>query len=266
MMKSRTSTRKTALRRVLPMAAAILVAACASPDMGGNSIVASDNTRAKVANVGFLSEPARLRPAPGGEGFLCWRQADVNWKRFDKIMIERIQVYITPRSAQAPIDPTDLKTLIDYFHGALVQNLKPQAQIVDAPGPGVLRVRLALTSLVPTNAVESLAGTAVPYGFVAEMGSGAATGRPAGSTPYMGQTGLEAQFLDGGTGRVVAECADTEIGLKYAAALNKGAASAAEAWANGYASSFTSWSYAQDAFNKWSAAIARRFGELRAAS
>jgi hypothetical protein len=31
-------------------------------------------------------------------------------------------------------------------------------------------------------------------------------------------------------------------------------------------SSFTSWSYAQDAFNKWSAAFARRFAELRAQS
>ncbi len=181
-------------------------------------------------------------------------------------MIERIQVYITPSSAQSPVDPTDLKTLVDYFHGALVSKLQTQAQIVNAPGPGVLRVRLALTSLIPTNQLKSLAGTAVPYAFVAEMGSGAATGRPAGSTPYMGQTGLQAQFLDGGSGRVLAECADTEIGLKYAADLDKGAAQAAEAWANGYASSFESWTYAQDAFNKWSAAIGRRFGELRSAS
>jgi Protein of unknown function (DUF3313) len=258
---------KSSLSRLaLPVAVALALAACAAPNMGGNGDVASDNARNKVAAVGFLSEPARLRPTPGGEGFLCWRQGDVNWKGYDKLMIERIKVYIAPSSSQNPIDPSDLKTLVDYFHGALVQNLKSQAQIVEAPGPGVLRIRLALTSLVPTDAAKSLVGTAVPYGFVAEMGSGAATGRPAGSTPYMGRTGVEAQFIDGASGHVVAECADTEIGLKYAAELDKGAASAAEAWANGYASSFTSWTYAQDAFNKWSAAIAKRFGELRAAS
>ena len=39
-----------------------------------------------------------------------------------------------------------------------------------------------------------------------------------------------------------------------------------EAWMNGYVSSFTSWSYAQEAFNKWSAAFARRFAELRSQS
>ena len=111
--------------------------------------------------------------------------------------------------------------------------------------------------------MESLAGTAIPYGFVAEIGSGAATGRPAGSTPYLGTTGMEVQFRDGLSGAVVAECADLEIGRKYAADLNAGASGAAEAWANGYLESFTSWSYARDAFDKWAALFAKRLEELR---
>jgi hypothetical protein len=242
-----------------------LLAGCATPSTG-TDVVASENAKDKVPSVGFLSDPARLRAVRADEGLLCWRHASVDWKRYDKVMIERIQVYVTPASEQSPIDPTDLKALLDYFHSALVKNLSPEVQLVTAPGPGVLRVRLALTSLVPTNTLASMAGTAVPYGFVAEMGSGAATGRPVGSTPYLGKTGLEAQFRDGATGAVLAECADTQIGLKYAADLNKGATTAAEAWMNGYVSSFTSWSYAQEAFNKWSAAFARRFAELRSQS
>ncbi len=47
-------------------------------------------------------------------------------------------------------------------------------------------------------------------------------------------------------------------------ALNKGAASAADAWVNGYLDPFGSWSYARDAFDKWAADCARRFSELRA--
>jgi hypothetical protein len=257
------------LHRVLAPALVCIVsgalglAGCAGPGAGAD-VVASENAKDKVPNVGFLSDPGRLKAVAATGGLLCWRQAGVDWKRFDKVMIERIQVYIKPTAAQKPVDPTDLKVLIDYFHGALVRDLSPVVQIVQTSGPGVLRVRLALTALVPTNTAESLAGTAVPYGFVAEMGSGAATGRPVGSTPYMGQTGLEAQFRDGATGTVVGECADTEIGLKYAADLNGGASTAAEAWLNGYVSSFQSWTYARDAFNKWSADFARRFGELRA--
>jgi hypothetical protein len=177
-------------------------------------------------------------------------------------MFERIQVYLKPGSSQ-PVDPTDLKMLIDYFHNDLVNAMQSEAQVVNTTGPGVLRVRFALTDLVPTNTAASLAGTAIPYGFVAEIGSGAATGKPAGSTPYLGQTGMEVQFRDGVSGQIVAECADTEIGLKYAADLNAGAAGAAETWVNGYMDSFKQWTYAKNAFDKWAAEFARRFATLR---
>jgi hypothetical protein len=248
-------------------AVVILLSGCAAPPAGNGSagasgVVASEATAANVRRVGFLTDYARLQPAPGGGGALCWRDDGVNWKQFDKVMFERIQVYLQPGSLQ-PVDPSDLKMLVDYFHNDLVKDMQSVAQVVTAAGPGVLRVRIALTNLVPTNQVASLAGTAVPYGFAAEIGSGAATGRPVGSTPYLGQTGMEVQFRDGGSGKVVAECADTEIGLKYAADLNSGATKAAEAWVNGYLDSFTQWEYAKKAFDKWSADFARRFAALR---
>lgn len=256
---------------------ASLVIGCAAPGGTGGTggatstattsgTVASEATAANVRRVGFLTDYAKLRAMPGGGGVLCWRETGVNWAQFDKVMFERIQVYLKPGPMQMhPVDPSDLKMLLDYFHNDLVKAVQPQSQVVTAAGPGVLRVRIALTDLVPTNQMASLAGTAVPYGFVAEMGSGAATGRPAGSTPYLGQTGMEAQFRDGATGRIVAECADTEIGLKYAADLNAGATGAAEAWVSGYLDSFTQWTYAKNAFDKWSADFARRLAELRKA-
>ena len=251
------------------LGAAMLMGGCAAPGPTANApnggtagTVASEVTAANVRRVGFLTDYSRLQPMPGGGGMLCWRSAGIDWKQFDKVMFERIQVFLKPGSTQS-VDPTDLKMLIDYFHGDLVKAIRPEAKVVNAAGPGVLRVRFALTDLVPTNAVLSLAGTAVPYGFVAEMGAGAATGKPAGSTPYLGQTGMEVQFRDGSSGQLVAECADREIGLKYAADMNAGAAGAAENWVNGYMDSFTQWTYAKTAFDKWAAEFARRFGALR---
>jgi hypothetical protein len=260
-------SRANYVTRLSALSLAVFLCACAGPDGGGSSgsagIVASEATAANVARVGFLTDYAMLRPMPGGGGMLCWRGANVDWKRYDKVLIERIQVYLAAGNAQKPIDPSDLKTMLDYFHGALVRDLRPTTQIVSTAGPGVLRVRIALTSLVPTNTVDSLVGTAVPYGFVGEIASGAATGRPVGSTPYLGQAGMEVQFRDGASAAVVAECADTEIGRKYASDLDQGASKAADAWVNGYLDSFSSWSYAQDAFNKWAAAFAQRFNQLR---
>ena len=250
---------------------AMAVGACSTPGPGAPSapnpatagVVASTQTAANVRRIGILTDYSRLAAMPGGGGILCWRAQGVDWKRYDRIMLERIQVTLDPASDARPIDPTDLKMLVDYFHDAVVRDLSGQVQFVRRTGPGVLRVRFALTSLVPTNTVASLAGTAAPYGFVAEIGSGAATGGPVGSTPYLGRTGMEVQFRDGESGRIVGECADTEVGLKYAADLNQGASGAAEAWLNGYVDSFTSWSYAKDAFDKWAAAFARRLRELQ---
>jgi len=69
---------------------------------------------------------------------LCWREAGTNWKQYDRVLFERIQVYLKP-SALQPVDPTDLKMLIDYFHSDLVRAIQPEAQVVNAAGPGVLR-------------------------------------------------------------------------------------------------------------------------------
>lgn len=252
-------------------AAVLTLAGCASPGGGapagapssagsGSAVVASDVSAASVRRIGFLTDYARLSPAPFGG--LCWRESGMDWRQYTKVMFERIQVYLAPNALQ-PVDPTDLKMLVDYFHADLVKAVGAQAQVVNAAGPGVLRVRIALTDLVPTNQLLSAAGTAAPYGFVAELGSGAATGQPVGSTPYLGRTGIQVQFRDGASGRIVGECADHEIGLKYAADLNAGAAGAAEAWVNGYLDSFTQWSYAKVAFDKWSADFARRLAQLR---
>jgi len=231
----------------------------------GTSITASDKTR--MTKSGFLSDYGRLKTAPWGDGIECWRDANLDARKFDKIMISRILVSIKPAAdKEQTIDPSDLKTLTDYFHSSLDKALKSKMKVVDATGPGVLVLRIALTDLVPTGVGESVAGTLIPYAFVAEAGAGAASGRPAGSTPYMGQTAMEMQFRDGVTGAVLGECRDAEIGRKYAADTDSGAGGAAQTWAGGYLNSFQSWSYAKNAFDKWSLQLAQRVTALRAES
>ena len=235
----------------------------------GTGVTATDSAR--LTKSGFLSDYARLKPVAALDGIECWRDSRLDPKKFDKVMVSRIVVSLVPpkdnkEGEQKTIDPNDLKTLTDYFYGSLVTALKPQMPVVDKAGPGVVVIRIALTDLVPTTVTDSVAGTLIPYAFIAEAGSGVATGRPAGSTPYMGETGMEMQFRDGGTGAILAECRDTQIGRKYAADTNANAAGAAQTWASGYLNSFQAWSYAKNAFDKWSMLVAKRFAELRGVS
>jgi len=224
----------------------------------------SPATAAPTASQGkFLSRYDQLRPVEGADSARSWREQGVNWKQYDKVLIERIRIYLKEDSAEKGIDPTDLKMLTDYFYEALKKEIAPTAQIVDQPGPGVLGLRIAITDLMPTNAQLSLAGTLTPYAFVAEAASGPASGRPAGSTPYLGECGIEVQFLDGQTGKVVAEFTDTKIGKKYDLDTSGGGMDAAKKWADGYFDSFTTWNYAKGAFDLWAALFRQRFDELR---
>jgi len=252
--------------RGLALVAALCATGCTStaPTLFGNGagVTASDPSR--MTQSGFLSDYRRLAPTPWADGIQCWRQPGLDAKKYNKVLIARMIVMLKPNQQQG-VDPTDLKALTDYFERAMVKAIAPQMPVVDKAGPGVLAIRIALTNLVPTQVARSVTGTVVPYAFVAEAGSGVATGRPAGSTPYLGETGMEMQFLDGVSGAVLAECRDTEIGRKYAADLDTGAAGAAQTWASGYVNSFQSWSYARNAFDKWAALTAQRLAALRGA-
>ena len=254
----------------LTLAVTAILSGCASdPSVLGNGTTITASDTARMTKSGFLSDYARLKPTKWGEGIQCWSEPNLKASKYDKVLVSRIVVSIAPpkdKNKEVTIDPSDLKTLTDYFHDVLVKDLKPQMQVVDKAGPGVVVMRIALTDLVPTQVQDSIAGTLIPYAFVVEASSGSATGRPAGSTPYMGETGMEMQFRDGVTGAVLAECRDTEIGRKYAADMNSGVVGAAQTWASGYLNSFQQWSYAKNAFDKWAALVAQRMAEMRGVS
>ena len=225
----------------------------------GTAVTVTDPRR--LTRSGFLTDYDRLKPTTWGNGIECWRDAGLDAKKYEKVMISRILVSLKPKDGEnVAVDPSDLKKLTDYFNDSLVKALKPQMAVVTAAEPGTVVIAVALTSLKPTNVTRSVTGTLIPFGFVAEAGSGVATGGPVGSTPYLGETGMEMQFLDATSGAVLGECRDTTVGRKYAAEMDS---SAVSTWANGYMNSFQAWSYAKNAFDKWSLLVAKRFAELR---
>jgi hypothetical protein len=232
--------------------------------MATAAIADDDASDAKpVPQIGFLSDYDKLQPVADGGGAQCWRTPDVARSKYSKVLIEHMEISIDPNSKQKSIDPQNTAALTQYFHDSLVTALQPTLQEVQEAGPDVLRIRIALTDLIPTNTAESVVDTVIPFGFVVDFASGAATKRPAGSAAYLGETGFQAQFRDGGSGKVIAECADTSVGRKYAADLNHGAKDAAKTWASGYADSFSTWAYARQAFDQWSALLEKRLQSLR---
>jgi hypothetical protein len=235
------------------LCAALALGGCAGTDPGG----AQAPPYAEL-----LSQPQRLEPVTGQSGALAWQVPDAELQKYDRVLLERIQVRIADEAGHKTIDPADLKSLVDYFHRAIVKALGSAYPVVAKPGPGVLRVRIALYDLVPTQPLVSVGIFFTPYATIPDLLSGPATGEAAGAAPYLGRTGIAVQFTDGQTGRVVAEFTDDRFGKKYVIDTSQGAVAAATTGMADYVRSYSTWAYAQQAFDQWAARFRRRLDEI----
>ncbi len=223
----------------------LFLAACStSPDL-------SEQAPPPAAYAGFLTHPDRLQPVPSESGAYRWIDSDAKLAQYNQILLERIQVQLASDAEYKAIDPTELKMLTDYFHQAIVKALGDTYSVVNRVGPGVLRVKITIVDLVPTKPEMSVVALVVPYATVADVTSGAAAGGPAGSAPYLGRTGIAVQFIDSQTSRVIAEYADTQVGRKYVVDTAKGVGSAITIGFSDYAKAYSTWAYAQQAFDGW---------------
>jgi hypothetical protein len=161
--------------------AAILFSGCASSPPTGS---ASGDAPASNRYAKALAYPDRLQPT-GDDGAMRWKDPAVDFRKYDRILIERIRVDLDADSSS--VDPNELKALVDYFHQTVVKAIDPPYRIVDRPGRGVLRVRVTLVDLVATKPAVSVAVLLTPYATLPDLISGTTGGGPAGSAPYLGQ-------------------------------------------------------------------------------
>ena len=245
---------KTLLTPIAP-ATLLLTGGCATAPAGGAAH--------REAYADFLTQPERLRPAPGETGALVWIDPAADLAQYRRFLIEPIQVRLADDAAYKTVDPTELKALADYLQQTLARALAPTYQVVIKPGPGVLRMRVAITDLVPTKPAYSVAALVVPYATVADLASGSVSGRPAGSTAYLGQTGIAGSLIDSETRQVVAEYADNRVGRKYVVDTSGGVGKAVTSGVGDSVKAYSTWAYAHQAFDGWAADLRRWLDGVR---
>lgn len=69
-------------------------------------------------------------------------------------------VYYSPEAKERHTRPDELKRLTDYFRNVVIEAVEDAYPVVDAPGPGVLRIRTAITDVTPTNPLVNIATVA----------------------------------------------------------------------------------------------------------
>lgn len=211
---------------------------------------------------GFLSDYSKLQPDPDGSGALRYRTQNVDVRKYRKILLERITVVLKDDAEYKGIDPTEMKAMTDYFHEAIARELGDAYPLVHEPGPDVMRVKLAVTDLVPTKAGMSLVVLVTPYATIADLASGAASKGGAGSAPYLGHTAVEGEGVDSMTLEPVFSYLEQRFPRKYDVDTSEGVGSAIAKGYGQYFKSYKAWAYTKDAFDYWAKKFRQRLDEV----
>ncbi len=102
---------------------------------------------------GFLHDYSRLRLGGPGELPFVYRNPNARWTSYDKVLIEPIALWRSGTRSLSPIADDDLRHLVAHFERAVRRRLGAGFQLVDAPQPGTLRLRLAITDARASNGV-----------------------------------------------------------------------------------------------------------------
>ena len=183
--------------------------------------------------LGSQSEYQKLMPGPEGGAKLRWIKPGVDFKKYDKFMVDSVIFYLSKESENQGIDPEVMKEMSDSFNKELVAAFKDKYPIVSEPGPDVMRIRIAITNVKQSRPGISAITSVVPVGIVVSTVKRGATGGWSGS----GETGAEFMALDSTTNDVLVMGVDQQQAA--------------------FASRFSKYGSANDAFKFWSERIVK---------
>ena len=149
---------------------------------------------------GFLSDYSQLKEAksPSGAEVMRWVDPKLDLSRYHAVYVEPTQFYPKPQATEK-IPQSTLNGINTYYNQALKRELEKSLPLANAPGPGVIVVRAAITAV--SSKTEALA----PYEYIPVALVVAAVSTGTGHRDQETTLGTEAQFLDGANGKVLAQ-------------------------------------------------------------
>lgn len=166
----------------------------------------------EVTKTGFLGDYSMLQPGGEDRAALVYVKPGVDFKPYDKIMFERVLVSLADSAEHKEIDPALVAELAEHYQNALMKAVESGYQIVDKPGLDVLRVRVVITGVKPSNPVSNTMSTIIPIGIAVSGAAKAVSGDNLGT----GEAATEIEVVDSVTGERLAAAVDRRQGGKMA--------------------------------------------------
>lgn len=170
---------------------------------------AQGETPAPPPPTGFLGNDYSLLtpPAEGSDqqAMLRYVNPSVSWSSYNKIMIAPVTFWAADDSK---VSAANQQALCDYTYNVFVKDIGKNFTIVDQPGPGVMKLSIALTDA--TSAVPVLRGISVvvPQARALSMIKMAATG----TYSFVGSAQGAFKANDSVSGQLFAAAVDKRVG------------------------------------------------------
>lgn len=152
----------------------------------------------RAQRTGFLSDYSKLKPYSDVSYRNIPSQATI--RRYSKFIVDPVVIHFHTGSkaieerTKGKITEQDITDLKNYMHDAIVNAISDRYGIAYRPGPGVARVRIAITDLKKSNVLMNIhPGSKL-------LGSG------------LGGASLEAEWLDSQTGKQIAALVESQLG------------------------------------------------------
>jgi hypothetical protein len=193
-----------------------------------------------VETHGFLGDYSQLRKGEKNRMQLYYINDDADWSSYHSMIIDSVTIWYTDATAALPDE--EAKALTDHLYGALHAQLSKDYTIVEEPGPGVLRLRGAVTQAKGARVVGKTVTSIVPQLRLLTTVAGVASD----TQVFVGKATIEVEIVDSLSEQRLGAGVDTRAGTKALRGLGG------------------TWKDVYNAFDYWAERIREHLAEVRA--
>lgn len=211
--------------------------------VGFSLAIATGCTKQQIKYSGFLEDYPDFKPGPEGGADMVYLKEGVDFSVYKRVMIDHVVFFFKDDAKYKGIHPEELQELSRAFHLEMAYALRGAGAYPSAeePAPDVLRIRFAITDVVPSKPNLNAITAVMPVGLAISTIKKAKTGAHTG----VGQASMEAELLDSMTNERIGAVIDTKAAEK--SKLGEG---------------LKKWGHAKDAFKFWAKRLRKWLDEV----
>jgi hypothetical protein len=197
-----------------------------------------------VEESGFLGDYSMLKEGTWSQALLVYINPNANelCKNYTKVLLEPVSIWVKAESSLEDVSEEDRQMLTDYLYNSLKEALSKDYIIADRAGPGVLRVRAALTeaegSWVVLDTITSIVPIALGLSTLKQLAFGTAS--------FVADASIELELEDSMSEMRLAARVDRRGGGK------------------GWSKKFNKWGKVEKAFDHWAEKLQKGLATCRA--